>query len=76
MMPCGNLLAWVKPWGSDAFVGAFIGEYALPDVQASAPLRRAPATQVCSSSDEAHQWVEDQAAALQLPVKWVRDLPR
>jgi hypothetical protein len=71
----GNLLAWVEPRGAGEFVGAFIGEGAAADAHSRFP-GRAPATQACSSLEEARQWVEDQAAALDLPVKWVRAAPR
>jgi hypothetical protein len=70
----GNLLAWIEPRGTGEFVGAFIGEGAAADAH-SRFAGRAPATQACSSLDEARQWVEAQAAALDLPVKWVRDTP-
>jgi hypothetical protein len=70
----GNLLAWIEPRGAGEFVGAFVGEGAAPDAHRHIS-GRLPATQVCSSSDEARQWVEDQAAALDLPVKWVSDVP-
>jgi hypothetical protein len=75
MMPGGNLLAWIKPYGVDEFVGAFVGDGAAPDTYSHSP-GRAPATQLCASSDEARQWVEDQAAALNLPIKWMTDSPR
>jgi hypothetical protein len=58
----GNLLAWIEPQGDGVFVGAYVGELAA---------RRAPATQVCRSPDEARRWIEDQAAGLGLPVRWV-----
>jgi hypothetical protein len=66
----GNLVAWIESRGADEFIGAFVGEGAIPDRRADVP-GRTPATQVCSSSDEARQWVEEQAAALALPVKWL-----
>jgi hypothetical protein len=71
----GSLLAWIESRGADEFVGAFVGEGAARDDKRNLP-GRAPATQVCSSPDEARQWVEEQAAALALPVKWVNGLPR
>ena len=51
-------------------MGAFPGEGALPDIHRKSP-GRAPARQLCSTSDEAREWIEDQAAALGLPIKWV-----
>jgi hypothetical protein len=71
----GNLLAWIEPRGGGEFVGAFVGEGAAPDARSRAS-GRAPATQACSSVDEARRWVEDQAAALDLPVKWLGAGPR
>ncbi|HEY0184980.1 MAG TPA: hypothetical protein VGC09_19440 [Rhodopila sp.] len=69
----GSLLAWIEPHGANNFVGAFVGEAAAPD--ASRHFRgRAPAAKQCSSPAEARQWIEDQAAALDLPVKWVSNI--
>jgi hypothetical protein len=75
MKPRGNLLAWINPCKAGEFVAAFIGEGAVPGAYKDFP-GRSPATQFCSSPDEARQWIEDQAAALDLPVKWVREIPR
>jgi hypothetical protein len=75
MSPQGHLLAWIEPQGAGGFVGAFVGEGAT-----AGALRgyagRSPATQVCASQDEAQRWIEDQASALDLPVKWVSRPPR
>jgi hypothetical protein len=65
----GNLLAWIERSGTDAFVGAFVSESETIGHRDSPG--RAPATQVCSSPEEARQWVKNQAAELDLPVKWV-----
>lgn len=54
------LRAWVEPRGNET-LAAFIG---------AKETRRAPATRLCSSSDEARQWIETEAAALGLPVRW------
>lgn len=70
----GNLLAWVEPCGSDEFMGAFVGEDAVPDLRRHFR-GRVPATQLCSTPEEARQWVENQAAALHLPIKWVSTIP-
>lgn len=70
----GNLLAWIEPCDDGEFIGAFVGEGALPDEHRNFP-GRAPATRICSSPDEARQWVEDEAAALDLPIRWVTGLP-
>ena len=67
--PVGTLLAWVSTRGSDIYVGAFVGEDAV--VRAA----RAPATRLFGTQDDARRWVEDEAAALGLPVKWVREAP-
>jgi hypothetical protein len=69
----GNLLGWIKPLSADEFVGAFVGEGAVPDARRGFP-GRAPAMQLCSTLDEARQWVEEQAAAFNLPVKWVSEI--
>jgi hypothetical protein len=57
----GKLLAWIEPQ-DDEYLGAIVG--------GGAP-RRAPATRVCRSAEEARQWVEAQAAALGVPVEWL-----
>ena len=67
----GSLVAWIEPCGDDHYIGAFVGDGAHGQ-----PGGRAPATQNCSSPAEAREWVEDQASALQLPVKWVNPAPR
>jgi hypothetical protein len=64
----GKLLAWVEPQSDDEFLAAFVG--------APAASTRRPATQVCSSPDEARQWVERQATALGIPVEWVNAAPQ
>lgn len=71
----GNLLAWIEPYGSGEFMGAFVGEHAVLDPPSPGP-RRAPATKLCPSPEEARQWVENQAMALGLPIKWVSQFPR
>jgi hypothetical protein len=71
----GKLLAWIESRNAAEFVGAFVGEDPVHGGRGHSP-GRAPATQVCSSRDEARQWVEEQAAALALPVKWVSGAPR
>ena len=57
-----KLIAWVAPNGAYEYEAAF---------RAAGVPTRAPATQMCSSKDEARQWVEDEAAALDVPVAWV-----
>ena len=70
MKPAGSLLAWIKPQNADGFVAAFVGEGAVPG--AYNDFRgRAPATRIYSSSSQARKWIEEQAAALDLPVRWV-----
>jgi hypothetical protein len=64
----GKLVAWITLRREEEFLASIVGGGALPD--------RAPATQLCSSSDEARQWIEDQAAALGLPVAWMSEAPR
>jgi hypothetical protein len=70
MMLDGSLLAWVEPRGADEFIGAFVGEGAHRKKGAIGG-GRLPAVQHCSSEAEARQWIESEAAALGLPVKWV-----
>jgi hypothetical protein len=42
---------------------------------AGARVSRPPATQLCSSAEDARQWVEDEARAFGLPVEWVNEVP-
>jgi len=58
------LLAWLEP--EDAAVkAAFV----------AAGSDRPPATRRCGSPEEARQWVEDEAAAVGVPVTWT-EAPR
>jgi hypothetical protein len=57
-----KLLAWIEPRADDEFMAAFV---------ASATPHRPPATQWCSTPEEARQWINDEAAALGAPVEWV-----
>jgi hypothetical protein len=68
MLPNGKLLAWIELRDDEEFLAAFVGE-AAADV-------RAPATQLCSSHSGARQWIENQAAAFGLPIKWVTKPPK
>lgn len=62
-----KLLAWVEPRCDHEFVAAFVGGGAT---------RRAPATQLCASPEEARQWVEEEAAEFGLPVQWLATAPQ
>jgi hypothetical protein len=61
-----KLLAWVEPQNGQEVLAAFVG---------GAATKRAPATQLCASSAEARKWVEDEAAAIGLPVEWLTAAP-
>lgn len=67
MVGSGKLLAWIVPHG-DEFVAALVGSAAVRS--------RAPATQVCPSQLDARQWVEEEAAAVGLPVEWIDEAPQ
>jgi hypothetical protein len=75
MQPCGKLLAWIKPLDADEFVAAFVGEGAAPGAHTGFA-GRAPAMQLCSTFDDAKQWIEQQAEAFGLAVEWVSSDPR
>jgi hypothetical protein len=75
MKPDGSLLAWIKPRSADEFVAAFVGEHAVSGAYRNFA-GRAPAKRFCSSLDEARQWIEGQAAAFDLPVRWVSGMPQ
>ena len=62
MPTSSKLLAWIVP-SRDAYLAAVVG--------AGAVSSRAPATQLCSSPDEARQWVEEEAAAIGAPIEWL-----
>jgi hypothetical protein len=53
--------------GDDEYVAAFVGEYAII---------RSPATELCSTPDGANEWINAQAAAFGLPVRWIDAAPR
>jgi hypothetical protein len=61
MTHAGKLCAWIEK-RCNGFLAAFVGEDACA---------RLPATRLFASPDEARQWVEVEAAAFGLPVKWV-----
>jgi hypothetical protein len=48
-------------------LAAFVAVPGVADSRGSRP----PATQICSSTEDARQWVEDEARAFGLPVEWV-----
>jgi hypothetical protein len=60
MPRCGKLLPPIEPHENDEFLAAFVGSAAEDAV------RRAPATQLCGSHDEARQWVQTEAIGLLL----------
>ena len=63
----GNKLsAWIELI-DDKFVAA---------LRAAQTPNRAPATRLCSTVEEAKEWVEREVAALDVPMEWVRHCPR
>ncbi|HXA23920.1 MAG TPA: hypothetical protein VNW90_16655 [Acetobacteraceae bacterium] len=66
MPPDGRLRAWIEVH-DDGVLAAFVG---VPGA-ANARVGRPPATQLCSSAEDARQWVEEEAKAFGLPVEWV-----
>ncbi|MEA2742275.1 MAG: hypothetical protein QOF90_2794 [Acetobacteraceae bacterium] len=70
MVPSGRLRAWIERYSDDKYLAAFIGVAVLPGGSV-APAERPPATHICSSSNSARQWVENEAMAFGLPVEWV-----
>jgi hypothetical protein len=68
-MPENNkLLAWIEPHADDAYRAAFVGKAAAD--------HRMPAMRLCSSIDDARKWVEEEAAAIDVPVEWLSKPPR
>jgi hypothetical protein len=66
-MPLSNkLLAWVKPHGDRGFLASFVG---------GAATKRPPATQLFGSPDEAHQWIQGEAAQIGAPIEWLNAAP-
>jgi len=59
----GKLIAWIEKKADGEVVGAFLGE--------TMDNHRLPARKTCSSPQEAHAWIEHEAAELGLPVDWV-----
>jgi hypothetical protein len=66
MKTSGTLLAWIAPHG-DEYVAAIVGAGALHG--------RTPATQTCKSQSRAIEWVQEEAAAVDLPVEWLEAAP-
>ena len=62
----GRLRAWIEVQ-DDAVLAAFVAVSGAAHSRVSRP----PATQLCSSAEDARQWVEDEARAFGLPVEWV-----
>ena len=67
----GKIRAWIKARKDHpGVIVAFVG---VPDDE-DEPLRRSPATRVCSSPDEGRRWVETEAQALGgVPVQWLSE---
>jgi len=57
-----RLLAWIEQHNDDEYVGAFAG---------SGARERAPATQHCSTPNDAREWVNAQVDELGIPIEWV-----
>ncbi len=72
--PSGSLLAWIETTNMDLFMAAFVGEGAVAPNGGKA-VGRLPATQACASQEEARDWVETQAEALGLPIRWLQKPP-
>jgi len=65
-MPHHRLLAWIEPKDDNHCTAALVTATAH---------HRLPAMRDCGSLEEARAWVEDEAAALRVPVIWT-DPPR
>ena len=61
-MLCGRLAAWIERQ-EQGFLAAFVGEFAMK--------QRMPATMLFASRHEAQSWINDQAEAIGVQVKWV-----
>ena len=59
----GMLVAWIESSGDGQAVAAFVGE--------TRDNPRVPARQTFETPAEARGWVEREADALKLPVKWL-----
>jgi hypothetical protein len=70
MTPGGKLRAWIERQPGGRFLAGFVAVVVTPDGR-MAVANRPPATQVCSTPEEAREWVEDEAFAFGLPVEWV-----
>jgi hypothetical protein len=64
-MPSHRLLAWIEP-KNDHYTAAFVTATAK---------HRLPATRDCGSVEEAKAWIENEAAALHVPVLWADPPP-
>ncbi len=68
-----SLLAWIERCDGGEFVGAFVGEGAVPGAIPNFA-GRAPATRRYPTPDQARRWIENEAAAFDLPIKWVTNI--
>ena len=62
MPTSGRIVAWITPDG-DGFTAFMISAAAIQGCP--------PATRLCSSGEEARQWVESRAAACGFDTEWV-----
>ncbi len=64
----GSVVAWIEHLSADEFEGAFVAE-AIP---------RRPAKRTYATVEEAHRWIEREAAAIAAPIKWLEgvSIPR
>ena len=61
-----KLLGWVRPHGDCNFLASFVGGGAA---------NRLPATRLCNSPNEAHHWIEEEAAEIGAPIEWLNAAP-
>ncbi|WP_158742327.1 hypothetical protein [Acidisphaera sp. L21] len=64
-MAFGSVVAWIECRSADEFEGAFVAE----------AVRRTPATRTYGTAEDARRWVEQEAAFIAAPVKWVEAAP-
>lgn len=68
------IIAWTKDDGAGAVTAAFVGEGTFARRGRNYPTRQ-PAARQCHSMEDARKWVQREAQALGVAVKWLDQAP-
>lgn len=64
-MSASSVVAWIECRSLKEFEGAFVAE----------TVSRDPAKRICSTAEDARNWIESEAAFIAAPVKWLEAPP-